>query len=49
MVFCQVEGEEDSGHIGSGGGGANVEPTSKFNRREARKIVSISNQSVTKM
>ena len=39
MVFCQMEGEEDSGHIGSGGG-ANVESKSKFNKDEAKKIVS---------
>ena len=39
MVFCQMEGEEDSGHVGSGGG-ANVESKSKFNKDEAKKIVS---------
>ena len=40
MVFCQVEGEEGSGHIGSRES-AKVDSQSKFNQTEAGKIVSI--------
>ena len=39
MVFCQVEGEEESGHIG-GRVSAKVDSQSKFNQKEAEKIVS---------
>ena len=39
MVFCQVEGEEESGHIGSRQS-AKVDSQSKFNPTEAGKIVS---------
>ena len=39
MVFCQVEGEEESGHIGSRQS-AKVDSQSKFNPTEATKIVS---------
>ena len=40
MVFCQVVGEEDDGHVGLKGR-AKVDSQSKFNKREAEKIVSI--------
>lgn len=36
MVFCQVAGEEDGGHIGR----SKVDSQSKFNKTEAEKIVS---------
>ena len=39
IVFCQVEGEENTGHIGSRGN-SKVDSQSKFNQREATKIVS---------
>ena len=41
MVFCQVVGEEEDGHIGLKGR-AKVDSQSKFNKREAEKIVSMS-------
>ena len=39
IVFCQVEGEEETGHIGSRGN-SKVDSKSKFNMTEAKKIVS---------
>ena len=39
IVFCQVEGEEETGHIGSRGN-SKVNSQSKFNTTEAKKIVS---------
>ena len=45
MVFCQVEGEEGSGHIGSRES-AKVDSQSKFNQTEAGKIVS-TNHTIT--
>ena len=39
IVFCQVEGEEETGHIGSTGS-SKVDSKSKFNMTEAKKIVS---------
>ena len=43
MVFCQVEGEEDSGYLGLKGR-TKVESQSKFNQKEAKKIVSKTQQ-----
>ena len=42
IVFCQVEGEEETGHIGSRGSSSQ----SKFNMTEAKKIVSNSRKSL---
>ena len=39
IVFCQVVGEEESGHTGSKGS-AKVDSQSKYNPTEAEKIVS---------
>ena len=39
IVFCQVEGVEETGHIGSRGN-SKVDSQSKFNVTEAKKIVS---------
>ena len=39
IVFCQVEGEEESGHTGSKRS-AKVDSQSKYNPTEAEKIVS---------
>ena len=39
IVFCQVEGEEETGYIGSKGNNK-VDSQSKFNTTEAKKIVS---------
>ena len=39
IVFCQVEGKEENGHIGSRGN-SKVDSQSKFNVTEAKKIVS---------
>ena len=45
MVFCQVEGEENSGYLGPKGR-TKVESQSKFNQKEAKKIVSKTQQMV---
>ncbi|CAI8047999.1 Helicase with zinc finger domain 2 [Geodia barretti] len=42
IVFCQVEGEEETGHIGSRGSSSQ----SKFNMTEAKKIVEIAEKLV---
>ena len=39
IVFCQVEGDEESGHFGN----TKVDPHSIYNLREAEKIVSKNN------